>query len=203
MVQCIIIDTVVKVGITPRMAALMAAKAGTRSPLEIARAMYLSWERVIAEHISNPYYTLEDRDDAYWKTLIAKRNKRNRLAGSEMKAAFNAWRKGYCLGGYSVEEVRDGVDILSPPDEIEPFASAHRAAILTRLPFVTNGKKTGITLLGVEGGDILCLIYGTNVPFVLQRSSNRRVESRRSSLATNLLVKPIVMASWMERECGT
>jgi hypothetical protein len=171
-VQGTIIDTVVEVGITPQMAALMAAlmaaKTGARSPLEVARTMHLSWERMIEEHISNPYCTLEDRDNAYWKTFIANRYKRNRLAGSEMKAAFNAWRMEYCLGRYSAEKLRDGVDILSPPDEVEPFASAHGAAILTRLPFVTNCKKMGITLLGVEEGDIVCLICGTNVPFVLR-----------------------------------
>ena len=103
-----------------------------------------------------------------------------------MKAAFNAWRKEYRLGGYSVEEVRNGVDIL-PPDKVEPFVSAHRAAILTRLPFLTNGKKMGITLLGVEEGDIACLIYGTNVPFVLREVFQQEGREQKKLIGCKLV----------------
>lgn len=62
----------------------------------------------------------------------------------------------YCLGEYPEEKVRDdiGIDSLSPPEEAEPFASAHKSAILTRMSFVTDSKKMRITLLGVVEGDM-------------------------------------------------
>jgi hypothetical protein len=49
------------------------------------------------------------------------------------------------------------------------FSISHVNAIFSRYHFVTEKKKMGIASAGIQKGDKPCLIFGTNVPFILRK----------------------------------
>jgi hypothetical protein len=64
-------------------------------------------------------------------------------------------------------------------DKTELFTKAHRQAIWARVSFVTkDDKMIGITLYSVQEGDDVCLLHGTNMPFVL-RKVFKKMQKRR------------------------
>lgn len=151
----LLIDEVQEVGIDER----------SQRP-EMLRAQHLPWENMVAEHIPDQYCTLEDRDDTYWKTLIANRNSRERLPESGMRSAFDAWQQICRLGKYINKAPHNISQVFN---NSKPFFLAIAHATYQRILFVTEAKKMGITTRGVQRGDVVCLIYGTNVPFILQK----------------------------------
>jgi len=86
------------------------------------RVMHLKWEEMMTKYFPDP----KTRDEAYWKTLIADRNKRNHRAKDEMRASFNAWRQFSRLGEFK-ELPRDTNWSLWEP--LKPFREAHIHAI--------------------------------------------------------------------------
>jgi hypothetical protein len=57
--------------------------------------------------------------------------------------------------------------------EAELFAKAYRYADYPRLLFITKDKKMGIMTASVKAGNIVILIYGTNVPFILRKVKDK------------------------------
>jgi hypothetical protein len=100
-------------------------------------------------------------------------------AGLAVRNSFRAWREESRLGEYkdampqnffSLLQVSEpSADDLFLLEDSELFGHSHVSAIYGRLLFITEGKKVGISIEGVQKGDLVCLILGTNVPFILRK----------------------------------
>jgi hypothetical protein len=53
-----------------------------------------------------------------------------------------------------------------------PFEEAYADATWCRLPFLTTHERIGLTLAGGKKGDMVCLLYGQDVPFILRQADN-------------------------------
>jgi hypothetical protein len=123
----------------------------------------------MVEGLPEEYCTRETRDEAYWKTLCADRDQ-TRSAGSSMGDSFRAWRELSRLGQHK-GNVPNNVLLLWNKSLL--FSKAHNYAIMNRLLFVTESRMMGITSEGVREGDLVFLILGTNVPFVLRKDEKK------------------------------
>jgi len=122
------------------------------------------------EILPEEYCTRENRNEAYWKTLCADGDGM-KPAGSSMGDSFRAWQK-LSRPGQHREEIPRNVPSLWQKSLL--FADTHNYAVQNRLLFITQAEKMGITSVGVREGDLLFLILGTNVPFVLRKNEQKR-----------------------------
>jgi hypothetical protein len=71
--------------------------------------------------------------------------------------------------------------------DTELLKNAHIHAVMSRLPFITEGKKMVIALQGVEDGDSVCLIVKTRAPFVLLKAEGGYYELMGESYCHSLM----------------
>lgn len=133
----------------------------------MGRVMHLDWEKMITEQFQ--IRTAHSRTGILHIGRRYARTETRQPAEPSMENAFDKWRQLYHLERYK-EQI--SAKVLPLWGEVDVFAKAHRYCYPRRL-FVTKGKRMGVTSIYVKADDLVFLIYGTNVPFVLRKSKDK------------------------------
>ena len=125
---------------------------------------FKGWERLALEPLNdgmNPYKSKSagGRYEAFWRTLIADRESNWEgppTAESDFGGRFEAWKRG-------------------SPDEayIRPYSDAAILRCLDRSFFITKKGYLGLGPVRAIAGDVVCVLRGGNVPFVLRQSNDQ------------------------------
>lgn len=108
----------------------------------------------------NPYHTLSGREEAFWRTIIADRDLfwRGPFPAEEFTSRFEAW-----LGnGDSANDVAHHL----PYSDIAISRCMYRSFIITADCYFGLGRSP------TKPGDVVCILRGGNVPFMLRPREN-------------------------------
>lgn len=186
-IQSFQFDVITEVGVD--LHAESCAQKSAIAQMALRREQYLSGQHKV-EGLPEQYCTRKQREDAYWKTLSANRNRLQRLPQTRMKKSFDAWQKVNRLGGYAENRPTNG-EILKALKLVPPFFSALHNFLWQRLFFITQKRRMGITAGGVKQGDVVSLVYGTSVPFLL-RPLGKDSDKRRFTIVGEAYVHGLI-----------
>jgi len=146
-------------------------------------------EDIIERNVSKTYHNGQPRHEAFWRTIIADKDKAKRPAGPEYYKNYLDFRadgirkhfaplRGTALGKAplteSEREILRNKDRDPRPENIAlfggwAFSNALGAACNDRQFAVTRRGYMAIVPLLARSGDSICLVLGTDVPFVLRK----------------------------------
>ena len=114
----------------------------------------------------------ERRIDAFWRTLITDMGLTRRKATPEKEGnQFRIWMRKI---NYSAFEPEDLVVSAGKHQWLE-FTAAFQQATTNRRFFVTREGHMGLGPRDMEPGDVVCILLGAQVPFVLRAVNNHYV----------------------------
>jgi hypothetical protein len=119
------------------------------------------WEQHVTSlpMTSNPYKANCGRREAFWRTLVANGNEDghnlDHVVNHDFGGRFEAWMNG----GHA--DIQNG-------EYIHPFNTSAISRLLYRSFIVTESGYLGQGSCGPQKGDLVCILKGARVPFVLR-----------------------------------
>jgi hypothetical protein len=123
------------------------------------RSAIKEW-RLAIQKSPSPYATPEDREEAFWRTLIADRD-----------LSWHGPPTTESFAGRFYSFLNDDYDTNST--YIRPYSHAVISRLLRRSFLVTEKGYLGLGGRETRKGDVVCIIRGGNVPFLLRNMSDR------------------------------
>ena len=133
---------------------------------------------------TNPYKTLHGRREAFWRTLIADRDfnlKGPPAPSHDFAGRFEAW--------IGKNEAKADKEVYA-----RPYSDAAIWRCIKRSFVTTENGYLGLAPSGAREGDVICLLRGGNVPFVLRERENGYWE-----LVGEAYVHGIMDGSWVRK----
>lgn len=120
----------------------------------------------------------ELRLEKFWHNIIANFCNGEKARASEQGLQFFSWMKGFDPCGFEDEASMAGYS----PDvqDCTSYMASFQQATTNRRFFVTENGRMGLAPLDSEPGDLVCLILGSPVPFIL-RPCRRDIDPASSS----------------------
>ena len=120
----------------------------------------------LASNQVQPYSTHELSEEVYWRTLVFNTDGNNQTPKSEYGMFYYAWRQALLLG-LPVEN--------APQGRIDTDGARQFGSLMGRTGFsitstlcVTSKGFLGSPPLSTRVGDMICVLFGGNVPFVVR-----------------------------------
>ena len=128
-----------------------------------------TWWPLAKEHTPEVTAHGERRIDAFWRTLITDMGLIRRKATPEKEGnQFRMWMR---ITNYSAFEPEDLVVPAGQHQWLE-FTAAFQQATTSRRFFITREGHMGLGPRDMEPGDVVCVLLGAQVPFVLRAVNN-------------------------------
>lgn len=138
----------------------------TETPVTLKRmfTLFQDWWPLAKNH--TPAFTAdgERRADAFWRTIITDMNSFAQKATRSVEGAqFRLWM------GLSSPAAFEPEDLVEPAPQFMGFIASFRQATMNRRFFVTEEGRMGLGPRLIVPGDLVCVLLGSQVPFVLRR----------------------------------
>lgn len=129
----------------------------------------------------------EPRLEQFWRTIIANNCNGKKARASEQGLQFLSWMKRFDPDGFEGEASMAGPS----PDvqDCSSYMANFQQASTNRRFFVTENGRMGLAPLDSGPGDLVCLLLGSPVPFIL-RPCRRDIDTASSSPPHALEPKP-------------
>lgn len=132
------------------------------------------WLSEVEDYVTTRYRRSETVDAAFWRTVISKMTSRGNLAPDEEQGAgYRFWRDNsqHFESLSSLERLRELPGWVHFADFMDSFSQATK----TRKFFITMDGYIGLCPAATQFGDVACLLYGAQVPFVLREEAEHYV----------------------------
>ena len=143
-------------------------ECGTERALRKASYIHHEVWKLVEEHCSDPYLLPTgvpiSRHEALWRTMVVNMGPgRDYPASEEMGMKYEKFQTS-CKALRTVD-LASGKE-FHPPEIIDLKEFPH---LTPGFPFVaTDGGHMGLVLVGAEIGDLVCVLRGANVPYILR-----------------------------------
>ncbi|KAK3989410.1 heterokaryon incompatibility protein-domain-containing protein [Cladorrhinum sp. PSN332] len=182
------------------------------SPRELGDVIipHMRARRLATQHARRPYPTGEAIDEAFWRCLVGN-TQFSRPAPTELGVSCRLWERcTVAASSLNLDELRDDTNTLPSAEEIMALGQAEEArrqALLwnsTRIMCCTGRAfcvtRSGYMALvppGTVAGDLVCVLYGLNTPFILRRC----VKGRSVNLVGEAYVHGMMDGEAMATDC--
>ncbi len=132
-------------------------------------ALFKSWWPLAKNHTPPTNSRGERRIDTYWRCIIADMSNGEKAQSDKEGVQFRRWMANYDLAGFEQEDLSAPADL----QDSSGYMTSFQQATTNRRFFINEDGSMGVGPLDLQPGDLVCLLLGSQVPFVL------RLESRR------------------------
>lgn len=129
----------------------------------------------------------EPRIENFWRTIIANNCNGEKARASDQGLQFFSWMKRFDPNGFEGEASMAGSS--SDVQDSSSYMANFQQATTNRRFFVTENGRMGLAPLDSKQGDLVCLLLGSPVPFIL-RPCRRDIDTSSSSLPQALVPGP-------------
>ncbi|KAK4169692.1 heterokaryon incompatibility protein-domain-containing protein [Cladorrhinum sp. PSN259] len=175
-------DEVWHVGAVHTYAPHHGGRGASSSELGAVIVPHMRARSLATQQARQPYPTGEAIDEAFWRCLIGN-TQFSRPAPTELGVGCRLWERiTVAASSLNLDELRDDTNTLPSAEEITALGQAEEAgrqALLwnsTRVMCCTGRAfcvtRSGYMALvppGTVAGDLVCVLYGLNTPFILRR----------------------------------
>jgi hypothetical protein len=146
---------------------------GTDEEIDRAIRSHLTSRQLVLQHARAPYPTGEPIDEVFWRSLIAN-TQFERPAPESLGHGCRLWEQimsqeaGLNPGGLHWERLTDGLSKEEAFRLALEWNSCRSSAATGRAVAVTKGGLVAMVPPLTKVGDMACLLYGLNTPFVLR-----------------------------------
>lgn len=141
----------------------------TETPVTPERmfTLFQDWWPLAKTHTPASTTDGERRADAFWRTIITDMNTFAKKATRSVEGAqFRLWMASSSSASFEPEDL---VLENEAPQSITAFIATFQQATRNRRFFITEEGRMGLGPRLIEPGDIVCVLLGSQVPFVLRR----------------------------------
>lgn len=146
------------------------------------RASFRSWWPLAKTHTPPFTKTLSDyeepRLETFWRTIIADTCNGKKARASEQGLQFFSWMQRFDPRGFE-GELSMAESSSDDVQDSSSYMANFQQATTNRRFFVTENGRMGLAPLNSEPGDLVCLIVGSPVPFIL-RPCRRDIDTSSS-----------------------
>lgn len=138
----------------------------TETPDTLKRmfTLFHDWWPLAKTHTPASTVDGERRADAFWRTIITDMNSFAQKATRSVEGAqFRLWMASSSPAAFEPE------DLIEPAPQFMGFIASFRQATMNRRFFITEEGLMGLGPRLIEPGDLVCVLLGSRVPFVLRR----------------------------------
>ena len=129
-----------------------------------------SWWLLARQHSPDVNGEGEKRIDMFWRTIIADVNNRLDKARHEVEGQhFRFWMRSLDPMAFQQEDLTTN----STMDDAVSFRASYLQAVHNRRFFITAEDSMGIGPRDMRIGDVICILFGSQVPLVLRKVGER------------------------------
>lgn len=141
----------------------------TETPVTLKRmfTLFQDWWPLAKTHTPALTADGERRADAFWRTIITDMNTFAQKATRSVEGAqFRLWMTLSSAASFEPEDLILGDEA---PPQFMAFIATFQQATRNRRFFITEDGHMGLGPRLIEPGDLVCVLLGSQVPFVLRR----------------------------------